>query len=552
MSKLPDAQRFLNKGEKLLKKSFFRWSPDYTGAGGNFERAATIYAQEKQRAEALKAWKMASDAYKKALDDRKAGSAMENICNFLLTNFESDIFASQNLPGEPSGTLLEIVGALESASCLYRVEDPSRALNMLHRGVDLVERVLKKDALNQLTPSAAQTAGAGHPSLSIDSENRNSDTIVIPNPLYHLYIQLIYRTLSFYVIYNDREAIFPHRVPAMCRNAILRHLYCGEYSRAIAVEKHMLGCVLPEIATILHEDGIKYHIIKTSTDSTKKESFLIEQTEYNEEYNIFKRLNQASNAAKAGLEIMVLTLYSNHGHQQLEVGNAELQALTHVFGFNGSPEQRAAAMLLSALEEGNQENVNEVLQEDHTFIYIMARISQLAMRFICDPGKSRRDLSFSHDSGAKKTSSAGNSPKDGLNHVSSPEHSKANAANTSDSNSISTSMEGARSGFSTSTRHQDPQSNYLSVSTDLVGTPPPPGDIQQILGEGNFEIGLPVQLETKGDVFSAHTQPPRPPVKKNARSEPSVSFLEVTNGTTSEGKTPLGTSEDQMDLNGIL
>lgn len=348
------ADDLMSKAEKKLKKTLFRWNPSYLEAGELYDRAAKLYANAMLRGNACDAWKKAAAAYRKAHENNFAATSLESLASFLISKYSSELVSPE--PGETSGTLSEAVMAFQEAAMLSRAERPARSIDLMHRAVDVMERVLNEDSANRV-PLVGSTSSL--------------DAVVPPNPLYKEFVKVVYNTLAMYHLFADREEILPHRVPGLCRACVIRHLRCGQYDLAIAIEKHLLGCLVVKSNLNLTDPQCMYEELTTPPNSNSNV--------YNEDFNVFKRLRQPTNAARTGLEIIILTLYVNK--RKVEEANKEFQTLCKVFGFKDSQEQRSVSLLLSAMEDGNESQIEEVLTSDQCFIFILSQISRMAMNF---------------------------------------------------------------------------------------------------------------------------------------------------------------------------
>lgn len=410
---IAEAQECISKAEKKLKTSLFQWKPNYLEAAEEYQKAAELYARSVARPDACCAWRKASEAFQKANCDVEAANCLEKMASFLTGKYESAL-ASQS-PGEVSETLREVLAALEESSRLLRAERPTRSIDMLHRLVDVVEGVLRKDTL-QKAPLT------------------NPLAFVPPTPLYEIYVKGVHLLLSVYHSLYDIVDLHPHRVPVVCRSEIQYHLRCGQLDRAIATEKHLLGNVLPSVVELAQQPTVrvfpsnlvsspllseksggektKHHAHPSGSSGTSQTAnsstltttptALVEETKlsqqcgiYDEKYNVYKRLNQPSNAAKAALEIVILAIKAEEPH--IGPANNIFQPLCRVYGFKDSPEQHFAASLLSAMEQQNDEQVEEVIKGDACFNFLMASISQIVMGFL---RKKPRDVKEKHSSNA--------------------------------------------------------------------------------------------------------------------------------------------------------
>lgn len=396
-SAITEAKAYISKAKKKLQTSIFQWAPRYSEGAELYQKAAELYARNRLRPEACDAWRKAVKLYKNANGYIEAAQCLRKFATFLTTNYDSEL-ASPN-SGEVSPTLQEVVSVLDESSLLFRAERAALAIDVLHSLVDVVEGVLRKDPV--LKNSLIEPVSLRHPST----------------PLYDLYVSATVLLLSVYHLLCDRVELHPYRVPTLCRSAVVIHLKWGNVEEAIALEKHLVGGVHPLVSQIVQrhaselvlanvvsslQDVQKNGIEKTQlvasvssppkiTSSSASSVYPANQSEsssliggpstsFDDRLNVFKRLQQPSNAAKTGLEIIILILKKDY--PTTTGANVAYSALSSVYGFQDSPERSFTALLLSALEEKNMERLEEVLKESTCVTFIMAPISRIAMSFI--------------------------------------------------------------------------------------------------------------------------------------------------------------------------
>lgn len=93
------------------------------------------------------------------------------------------------------------------------------------------------------------------------------------------------------------------------------------------------------------------------------------------EIKSFEKLQQDSSAAKAGLEIVVICLYIG----DWVLADREFKEAQNGFGFMHSKEQGTACELLAAVEERDEERLEEA-QADQTLSFLIADIARMAKK----------------------------------------------------------------------------------------------------------------------------------------------------------------------------
>ncbi|KPI86178.1 hypothetical protein ABL78_4767 [Leptomonas seymouri] len=339
-----EADGYMKSGKKHLEKSLFRFKANYDGAAEEFEKAARIYTNLNNYPKALDAWTLASHAHSKAHNDFNAANTMERLGDFVsqyMVESRNSVYSGSTSTSSTQSFDLpmfkESVRAYEEASKLYGVAtNAQKQAGALKKALDLVSRSLAAGQRQQhkSNPTVSNSANAAHESFLQEEYKR-----IVPNV-----IQLMRRNWEA----TDSK---PFELPDIYRSYILFHLRSGNVEGAVQAEKSMIG------------------VVSTSpSDGT-----------YDDSKNLFRILNQPSNAAKAGLEIVVLCLTTSvdDGYTW---ANIEMGRLGGVFGFCGSPEEQTAAALLAAYADRDEEALQELLKTHSCFNFLAADISRLAKK----------------------------------------------------------------------------------------------------------------------------------------------------------------------------
>ncbi|KPA82057.1 hypothetical protein ABB37_03221 [Leptomonas pyrrhocoris] len=339
-----EADGYMKSGKKHLEKSLFHFKANYDGAAEDFEKAARIYTNLNNYPKALDAWTRASHASSKAHNDFNAANAMERLGDFVAQ------YMAESLNAVYSGTtstattqsfdlpmFKEGIKAYEEASKLYGVAtNGAKQASALKKAVDLILRSLAAGQRQPLKPDPIvnKSANAANISFLQDEYKR-----VVPEV-----IALMQRNW-------EATESKPFELPDIYRGYILFHLRAGNVEGAVQVEKNMIGVVST-----------------SSADGT-----------YDDSRNLFRILNQPTNAAKAGLEIVVLCL-STSVDDGYTWANIEMGRLGAVFGFCGSPEEQTAVALLAAYADRDEEALQEVLKTHSCFNFLAADVSRIAKK----------------------------------------------------------------------------------------------------------------------------------------------------------------------------
>jgi gamma-soluble NSF attachment protein len=343
-AKEDEADSYMKSGKKHLEKSLFHLKANYDGAAEDFEKAARIYTNTCNYPKALDAWTRASQANAKAHNDFNAANAMERLGDFIsqyMAESNNSVYSGATGATTQSFDLpmfKEGIKAYEEASRLYGVAtNGQKQAGALKKAVDLVSR--------SLTASQRQQQQKAGPIVNSSAAAANITF------LQGEYTRLVPQVIELMQRNWEATESRPFELPDVYRGYILFNLRAGNIEGAVQVEKRMIGVVSTSPADGTYDDG----------------------------KNLFRILNQPTNAAKAGLEIIVLCL-STSVDDGYTWANIEMGRLGGVFGFCGSQEEQTAAALLAAYAERDEEALQEVLKTHPCFNFLVADISRLAKK----------------------------------------------------------------------------------------------------------------------------------------------------------------------------
>ncbi|KAG5493817.1 hypothetical protein JKF63_01649 [Porcisia hertigi] len=338
-AKQAEADGYMKSAEKHLEKRMFHFKANYNGAAEDFDKAARIYTNLHNYPKACDAWTRASGAHSKARNEANAANSMEKLGDFAsqcILDSESAMSSVSTacMTQVPVERLVrDALHAYEEASKLYGVAtNGSKQAAALKKAADVISRSL-------CTARHSRSSGNDGPAAA---------NIV--------YLQTEYRRIVEDVIKlmeRNWEAMEskPFDLPDIYRSYMLFCLRSSDIQGAVQIVKRMIG------------------IISTSpADGT-----------YNDSKNLFRLLNQPANAAKAGLEIIVLCLSTSvdDGYTWAKMEMARLGA---VFGFCNSSEERAAAGLLAAYADRDEDALREALKTHSCLNFLTADVSRIAKK----------------------------------------------------------------------------------------------------------------------------------------------------------------------------
>ncbi|CAJ1023204.1 hypothetical protein Q4I30_003109 [Leishmania utingensis] len=337
-SKEAEAEGYMKSAKKHLEKKLFQFKVNYGGAAEDFDKAARIYANLRNYPKAREAWTQAAATHSKACDHFNAANSMEKFGDFV----SQHILASQSIlsSGNTTGTtgmlsehlFQDAIHAYEEASNLYGVAaNGTKQAAALKKAADLLSCSLGTPQFRRSSTDGTTAADTAY--------LRKEYKRIIP-----VLIELIKRNW-------ETMGSKPYDLPDIYRSYMLFCLRSGDVEGAVQTQKGMIGIVSTSPADGTYDDG----------------------------QNLFRILNQPTNAAKTGLEIIVLCLSTSidDGYTWARI---EMDRLRAVFGFCNSSEERAAAALLAAYAERDEDVLQEALKTNSCFNFLAADVSRIAKK----------------------------------------------------------------------------------------------------------------------------------------------------------------------------
>lgn len=350
-----EADALMKQAHKHLEKTLTRWKPNYDSAADEYEKAAKLYTNLRLRDKAIDAWRRASQAHAKAQNPLFAGRCLENLASFLVdyateaTSMNPSSPSSSAPPTDPASALAADANAFTQAAAVYE------EAGVIYSGEGKIDRYA------DLLVKAAETVGLVS-KRAVDRAGRAATAKVeaMNQPAVRAAFEANRRYVSSAIdVYEQAwevDKTTPYKLPDLYRNLTLQCIRTGNVVGAVQIEERMIG---------IGGGGGAGEAV------------------YNESKNLFKQLNQPHNAAKAGLEIVVLCLSANG---DVVWASQEMEKLRSVFGFGGSPEQQAAYALLAAYEERDPEQLEEAVKSHHEFNFLTADVSRMAKKLSIGSG----------------------------------------------------------------------------------------------------------------------------------------------------------------------
>ncbi|EPY43196.1 hypothetical protein AGDE_00726 [Angomonas deanei] len=344
MSTAAEAESLIAAAKKHLKKPLFG-KPNYNSAAEEYEQAAKFYTSEARRSEnnqsflesAKECWTASSAAHEKAKNGIFAARAMVALGELYhedgVTNNRVSSFQQAGTTFEKASQLYALeIKTDKQAECLGKASAAWR--EVLKRAGE--DAALKKEAKQKTDELTEETLNTMQLSWEVDEKR--------PYKLPEQYRAFITQTLKDY-----QQTISSKEGDGI-----------AELRTAVMAEKRMLG-------------------INTKTN------------QYDDSKNIFTTLKQPSNAAKCGLEIIILCLSSSKNASDAVIwADEEMNILRSVTGFAGSKEERAAGNLLSAYEDNDIERLQMALKESHEINFLAPDIARMGKKLTFAGGKVER------------------------------------------------------------------------------------------------------------------------------------------------------------------
>ncbi|CCW67613.1 unnamed protein product [Phytomonas sp. Hart1] len=325
-----DADLLMHQGKKHTKKGLFCWYPNYVDAGNAYCKAAKIYAGLRCLNKAINSWHEAAHVYKEAQNTSAAGTCLESLGEFLIQSADEDKKLNESY----------IIGiaCFEDAAELYKTGgNYQKHDDVLIKAVYAMQKYLEQSMKSRKNNSDA--------SFSTASFRSTTDT----------YKRLVQNALKALEATWDREDTVPYKLLDLYHDFILHAIRQGDIPTAVETQKRMLGFV--------------------STPSLNGT--------YDESKSVIARMKCPNQAAKTGLEMVVLCL-SRDGDDVW--ARQEFDRMATLSGFRNSAEQKAAGALLAAYEERDPDQLQDVIKNYSIFNFILADVSRMVRKLRIENG----------------------------------------------------------------------------------------------------------------------------------------------------------------------
>lgn len=328
----------MRHGRRATQRTLFNFfSSDYKGAGESFARAGELYGVG-SLTKAREAWLLASEAYQKAQQPREAARVLESLGYLLSVAAEKGCgegmmvsrdwpTARKSTPGALSTTevhsyMTEAAKHYMQAGQMYEGIAVDRMGGAFSKAAAIMRKLAQYHGSEAVL--AAERGDAAAAQLATCNREASKE----------LYSQYMSQSLDALEASWDLEGLQKYKLPEHYQEYILESIRSGDLAKAVQLEKRKLG-------------------IRPVAGSNMENT-------YHESYNIYKTLRQPANAAKSGLEIIILCLTSDG---DAAWARAELRTLETVDGFLNSEAANAARALVSAYEDRDPELLQNALAQ---------------------------------------------------------------------------------------------------------------------------------------------------------------------------------------------
>lgn len=359
-----DADALMTSGKKHVVKTVLKWKPNHTAAASDYEQAAKLYSQLRLKDKCSDAYERAAYEHEKAKNTYFAGKCLEALAAFLSERAAEEFAAatdrSNGGSAKPtdgdSATTAAYFSSVKAASNYY-----DQAARVYFEDNKLANQA---DALNKASNLFTAIVKAESRKLP---QQRNDTVLQLAQAEYRRYARESLRSLE--LNWEANEAT-PFKLPDIYRNFVLAAIRCNDFFTAVRAEKRMLGIV----STSSTNGG---------DDDTSGGGFSVEKEKYDDSKNLFKRLKQPHNAAKVGLEIVVLILAFNSDYIW---ANKELDKLSTIEGFRASSEENCARQLVQCYQDRDTGMLAETIKSSGNVLnFMLPDVSRLAKKLTISP-----------------------------------------------------------------------------------------------------------------------------------------------------------------------
>lgn len=380
-----EAEEYVSKAKKCTEKSLTQWKPKHTEGAENYEKAAKIYQSIYSNTNdigSITSLRLASNYYEKAVKHYVKGKTATSALNVQETH--ANMFAdaatavAQHSEREKrKNPRYTGPGGASEANALWIMQ---QAVQQAEAAADLYREEVNMERCCVFTVKAADA-------LKLFSRHLIAvgDTSKLLEDVQKSYARKMVTAIEGYSAITSTASerstakLATYALPDLYRGLILHFLREGHSLKgAVWAEKHALGFRHPG-------------------DSDAESDKVGEPTgmRYKEECNIFKTLGQPTNAAKAGLEVVVMCLYSPYyaaagnmvaktavkppgiAEDGITWAKEEQTYLASVTGYAQSEEESTAQALTQALADGEEELLQDA-KSRHCLNFLLPDVSKMS------------------------------------------------------------------------------------------------------------------------------------------------------------------------------
>lgn len=342
-----EADALMKSGKKHTEKTAFKWKADHDSAAADYEKAAKIYLQLKLKDKCTDAFTKAAHEHQKAKSAFFAGKCLETLALYLSEDAQQQ-YEQASSAGNGAAAVAAYFDNIKKAAGYYE-----QAAGIYFDDNKLSNQSDAMNKASQLFTEFIKTESRKLP------QQRNDAVLQLAQAEYRRYASESLKSLELNWEANEAS---PHKLPDIYKNFVLAAIRSNDFFSAIQAEKRMLGIV---------EKG------------APSSGFAVDNEVYDESKNLFKRLNQPHNAAKIGLEVIVLILAFNSDYIW---ANKEMEKLTRIDGFKASPEENCARQIIQCYEDRDEDQLADTIKSSGNVLnFLLSEVSRLAKKLKIAP-----------------------------------------------------------------------------------------------------------------------------------------------------------------------
>lgn len=350
-----EADALMRSAKKHVEKSLLKWTSNHGAAAEDYEKAAKIYTHLKLKDRAIEAFTKASHEHAEAKNAYFAGRCLETLALYLAEDTQR-VYEEAEAGGKATSTTqnaaVDCLNGLRTAASYY-----SRAAQIYFEDNKLSNQ---SDAMNKASQLFTELMKKENRKLP---PRRNDAVLRQAQAEFRRYASESLTALELNWEVNEAS---PHKLPEVYRALVLTAIRGNDLFSAIQTQKRMLGVV----AEAGGEGG--------GGGGGGGGGFSVDSERYDDSKNLFKRLGQPHNAAKTALEVVVLILAFNADYIW---ASKEMEWLTRVDGFKGSPEESCARQLIQCFEDRDADALADAIKSNSGVLnFLLSDVSRMARK----------------------------------------------------------------------------------------------------------------------------------------------------------------------------